>query len=145
MNQTEEKMALQELVDTFAILADEMKLHEQAQLFTEDGVLESHAAGQTHRFQGREEIEKSCTAFMNLFHTHFHNNGQAVFELRDETHATGTAYNLTVLIGKNEEGTDQMITNGIVYHDQYVKQDGAWRIAKRESNFIWTRTEKYGA
>lgn len=39
MNQTEEKMALQELVDTFAILADEMKLHEQAQLFTEDGVL----------------------------------------------------------------------------------------------------------
>jgi hypothetical protein len=38
-----------------------------------------------------------------------------------------------------------MITNGIVYHDQYVKQDGSWRIAKRESNFIWTRTEKYGA
>lgn len=145
MNKTEEKMKLQELVDTFAIMADEMKLHEQAQLFTEDGVLESHAAGQTHRFQGRDEIEESCTAFMNLFHTHFHTNGQSVFEIQDETHATGTAYNLTVLIGKTEKGVDMMTTNGIVYHDRYEKVDDAWRIAKRESNFIWTKSEKYGA
>ncbi|GHW01379.1 hypothetical protein lacNasYZ03_10660 [Lactobacillus nasalidis] len=82
MNVYEEKMQLQELVDTFAIWADEMKLHEQAQLFTENGELESHSAdGQVFSFKGREKIEESCTNFMNLFDIHFHNNGQALFQI----------------------------------------------------------------
>lgn len=145
MNFLEEKTKLHELVDTFAILADEMKLHEQAQLFTEHGILESHSAdGQVFTFQGREKIEKSCTDFMNLFEIHFHNNGQAVFEIQDENHATGTAYNITVLIGENKNHENIMTTNGIVYHDQYQKINGQWFISKRESNFLWTKSEKYG-
>ena len=31
-------------------------------------------------------------------------NGWALFDIIDETHATGTAYNETILIGKNAEG-----------------------------------------
>lgn len=144
MNILEEKMKLHELVDIFAILADEMKLHEQAQLFTKDGVLKSiNASNQVFEFHGREKIEKSCTNFMNLFQIHFHNNGQAVFEIEDEEHAHGTAYNITVLIGKNEAGEDIMTTNGIVYHDKYQKVDGEWKIARRESNFLWTKQERY--
>ena len=138
MNVQEEKFALKELCDRFSILADEMKLHEQAQLFMENGTLTSKNNGETHVFEGREAIEKSCTAFMNLFEIHFHNNGQALFDIIDETHAKGTAYNETILIGN---GT--MRTNGIVYHDQYEKADGKWLIAARESNFVWVKTEAY--
>lgn len=143
MNEIQEKIKLRELIDTFAILADEMKLHEQALLFTKDGVLKSHSVdGQIFEFHGQAEIEKSCTAFMKLFQTHFHNNGQAIFQIIDDTHATGTAYNITVLIGKNENGENIMTTNNIVYHDHYEKIAGKWLISKHESNFLVTKTDK---
>ena len=101
----EEKAALKELCDTFSILADEMRLHEQAQLFTENETLTAKNNGNVSFYhEGREAIEASCTRFMNLFDIHFHNNGQALFDIEDETHATGTAYNETILIGRNSEG-----------------------------------------
>ncbi|GHW01380.1 hypothetical protein lacNasYZ03_10670 [Lactobacillus nasalidis] len=51
---------------------------------------------------------------------------------------------MTVLIGKNQDGVNMMTTNGIVYHDKYEKVEGKWLIARRESNFLWTKSEKYG-
>lgn len=138
MNVMEEKFALKELCDTFSVLADEMKLHEQSLLFTENGTLTAKNNGNVSHYEGREAIEESCTKFMNLFEIHFHNNGQALFDIIDDTHATGTAYNETILIGNGK-----ITTNGIVYHDRYEKVDGKWLIAARESNFVWSKTEDY--
>jgi hypothetical protein len=143
MNIIEEKFALKELCDTFSVLADEMRLHEQSFLFTESGKLTAKNNGNISHYEGREAIEESCTRFMNLFDIHFHNNGQALFDIIDETHASGTAYNETILIGKNAEGKNIMTTNGIVYHDRYEKVDGKWLIAARESNFVWSKSEEY--
>ena len=143
MNAMEEKFALKELCDTFSVLADEMRLHEQSFLFTENGTLTAKNNGKVSHYEGRKAIEESCTRFMNLFDIHFHNNGQALFDIIDETHATGTAYNETILVGKNSEGKKMMTTNGIVYHDKYEKVDGRWLIAARESNFVWSKSEEY--
>jgi hypothetical protein len=27
---------------------------------------------------------------------------------------------------------------GVIYHDEYVKENGSWLINKRQSNFTWT-------
>lgn len=144
MNRQKDKLELRELVDMYEILADEMNVHEQAKLYTENGILEWHMNGIVHTFQGRSDIEKSCKNVMYDFHTHFHQNGQAVFEFVDETLATGTVYNISVCIGKNEQGMDIMTTNRIVYHDTYEKVNDTWLMAKRETHLVWTKSEVYG-
>ena len=53
MNVFEEKLELKELCDTFSILADEMKLHEQSLLFTENGTLTAKNNGKVSHFEGR--------------------------------------------------------------------------------------------
>ena len=57
MNIFEEKFALKELCDTFSVLADEMKLHEQSFLFTENGTLTAKNNGNVSHYEGREAIE----------------------------------------------------------------------------------------
>ena len=132
------KLELKELVDTFSILADRKDVKTQAGLFTEDASLISYSGDQKISEQhGRKEIEDGCTAFLALFDTVYHMNGQQVVEV-DGDHAKGTAYCQVVLIGLNEAGKRVQTTQGVWYEDEYVKQDGSWRIAGRTSHFTWT-------
>lgn len=134
----EAKMELKELVDTFSILADEKDVKTQAGLFTEDAVLTSYQGEQKISEQhGREEIEAGCAAFLALFDTVYHMNGQQVVHV-DGDHAKGKSYCQVVLIGKNEEGKRVRNMQGVWYEDEYVKQDGKWLIANRTSHFTWT-------
>ena len=144
MNMYAEKLNLQELVDSYAILSDAKKWHEQAQFFVENGILESHLNEVVHTYKGSEAIEKCFRHFMNGFHTLFHQNGQAVFHLMDATHATGMVYAVTVCVGNNEQGIDILTTSGIVYQDQYEKVDEKWLIVKRQANIMWSKSETYG-
>ena len=58
----------------------------------------------------------------------------------DASHATGIAYCQVVLI-RDENSKEIKLTQGVRYHDSYEKVDGNWLIAKRESNFMWARTD----
>ena len=58
----------------------------------------------------------------------------------DDTHATGIAYCQVVLI-RDADGKEIQLTQGVRYHDNYEKVAGKWLIAKRESNFMWSRTD----
>lgn len=134
----EAKMEIKELVDTFSILADEKDVKTQAGLFAEDAVLTSYQGEQKISEQhGREEIEAGCAAFLALFDTVYHMNGQQVVRV-DGDHAKGKSYCQVVLIGKNEEGKRVRNMQGVWYEDEYVKQDGKWLIANRTSHFTWT-------
>ena len=141
MNELQNKQEISELVTTFSIYADQMKLREQSELFTEDGVLIPYMwnekSGEMH---GREEIYQSCYNFMSLFDTAHHMNGQHLITLIDDTHATWTAYNTTTLIWTNEEWVRTATKNYIYYNDNYEKVDGKWLISSRESHFVYTET-----
>lgn len=133
----EAKMEIKELVDTFSVLADEKDAKTQAGLFAEDAVLTSYQGEQKISEQhGREEIEAGCAAFLALFDTVYHMNGQQVVHV-DGSHAKGKAYCQVVLIGLNEEGKRVRNMQGVWYDDEYVKKDGKWLIANRNSHFTW--------
>lgn len=144
MSTYEEKLNLQELVNSYAILSDAKKWHEQVQCFVENGILEFHLNGVVHTYKGREAIEKCYKHFMHGFYALFHHNGQTVFDWTDATHAIGTVYVVAVCIGENEQGIDILTTSGIIYHDQYEKVDKKWSIVKRQANVMWSKSEAYG-
>ena len=137
MNQIEDRIALRELVDTYAIYGDQRKMRGQALLFSENGVVELYFDGQlTSTLTGRSEIEDTFTAFLSNFETAYHFNGQQTVVLIDGSKATGVAYCTVTLIG-TEDGTKMKTTIGMYYHDEYEKSNQQWLISKRKSVFTW--------
>lgn len=140
-NELTNRLELKELVDTFSILADTKDVDQQVLLFKEDALVTSRISGQPgNSYQGRQEIGQAFTNYLNLFHTVYHINGQQTVTFTDDKHATGIAYCQVVLI-RDAEGKEIQLTQGVRYHDSYEKVDGKWLIAKRESNFMWSRTD----
>lgn len=131
-----DRLALKNLVDTFSVLADEKNIDEQVLLFTEDGICESYAGGkQTSYLVGRQQMNDAFSAFLALFDTVYHQNGQQTLNINGDT-ATGTAYCQVVLIGM-KDGKRVMNTQGVIYNDEYLRQNGRWLIKHRKSNFVW--------
>ena len=140
-NELTNRLELKELVDTFSILADTKDVAQQVLLFKEDAVVTSYRNEKIgNTYQGRQEIGQAFSNYLNLFHIVYHINGQQTLAFTDDTHATGIAYCQVVLI-RDENGKDIQLTQGVRYHDSYEKIDGKWLIAKRESNFMWSRTD----
>ena len=141
IQQLEDRAALKTLVDTFSNLADTKSVDEQVLLFTEDARVDSWSEGkQVSSFTGRKQIGDAFSAYLALFDTVYHINGQQTVEI-DGDRATGTSYCLVVLIGK-EGDKRYRNTAGVIYHDDYVRRDGRWLIAKRISNFTWRSREE---
>ena len=139
----EDRADLKTLVDTFSNLADTKDVSAQVLLFTEDATVSSVSGGQAgSSFKGRKEIGDAFGGYLANFETVYHINGQQTVELNGDT-ATGTAYCLVVLIGV-EAGKKIKNTSGVTYHDEYVRRDGRWLIAKRTSNFTWRDRETLG-
>ncbi|WP_210384801.1 nuclear transport factor 2 family protein [Rhizobium sp. PEPV16] len=139
----EDGAALKTLVDTFSNLADTKDVTAQLLLFTEDATVSSVSSGQPgSSFKGRKEIGDAFAGYLANFETVYHINGQQTVELNGDT-ATGTAYCLVVLIA-DEAGKKIKNTSGVTYHDEYVRRDGKWLIAKRTSNFAWRDRQELG-
>lgn len=90
--------------------------------------------------KGREEIGNGFAAYLALFETVYHINGQQTVTI-DGDRATGVSYCQVVLI-RNQDGRRIMSTDGVYYNDEYVKADGRWLIAKRTSRFVWNDTRE---
>lgn len=137
LKELEDRIALKELVDVFSNLADVKDVGAQVLLFTEDAEVNSYSDGKlTSSLKGREELAERFGAFLSLFETVYHINGQQTVTI-DGDKATGICYCQVVLIG-NENGKKKMNMQGVRYNDEYVRVDGKWLIAKRTSNFVWT-------
>lgn len=136
IQQLEDRAALKTLVDTFSNLADTKSVDEQLLLFIEDASVDSWSDGQqVSSLKGRKQIGEAFSAYLAQFDTVFHMNGQQTVEVRGDR-ATGVSYCLVVLIGKDGDKRFRN-TAGVVYHDEYVRRDGRWLIARRVSNFTW--------
>lgn len=136
ITQTEDRLALKELVDKFSVLADKKDVAAQMDLFTEDAVVESFRNGVSNsKLTGKEEISNAFSGFLSLFETVYHLNGQQTVTVNGDR-ASGIAYCLVVLIGE-QEGQKTKTTFGVSYEDEYIKQNGKWLIADRKSYFNW--------
>jgi ketosteroid isomerase-like protein len=136
LQQLEDKAALKNLVDVFSVLADKKDVQAQTLLFTEDATVDSISDGRPgSSFKGRKQIGDAFGAYLANFDTVYHINGQQTVEVAGDK-ATGTAYCLVVLIGK-ENGKTIRNTSGVIYNDEYVRRGKTWLIAKRVSNFTW--------
>lgn len=133
----EDKTALKNLVDTFSVLADVKDVKTQVLLITEDATVSSVIDGKPGAvLTGRKQIGEAFSVFLNRFDIVYHINGQQTVTL-DGDKASGIAYCTVTLIG-NENDKKIKTTMGVIYHDDYVKQNGHWLISKRLSNFTWT-------
>ena len=137
MTQIQDKLELKELVDIFSILADQKKTQEQTLLFTENAEVVSIMNGKPSApLVGRKQLGETFANFLNLFETVYHLNGQQTVKINGNK-ATGTSYCQVTLIG-TENGKKMKTTFGVIYNDEYVKENGHWLINKRQSNFTWT-------
>ena len=137
VRQLEDRVALKNLVDTFSVLADIKDVKSQVLLFTENAIVESFRDGKSSGvLVGRKQIGEAFTNFLKLFDVVYHINGQQTV-LLDGDNAKGTSYCLVTLIG-SQDGKKMKTTMGVIYKDDYVRENGRWFISKRESNFTWT-------
>jgi hypothetical protein len=90
---------------------------------------------------GRAEIEASWTPFLDNFDVVYHVNGQFVAEIAGNT-AQSTHYCTVELIG-GPDGAKTRSSNGVIYNDTYVRQDGAWLISKRIARFTWRDVQPF--
>ena len=141
VTETETKLALRELVDTFSILADQKEARAQTELFTEDATVTTYSGGESvSELRGREQIGDAFERFLSGFETVYHMNGQHVVELDGGT-ATGTLYCLVYLF----DAAGGQRTIGVRYRDEYVFVGGRWLIASRTSYFDWQTVEEAGS
>lgn len=82
---------------------------------------------------GRKQIGEVFGTFLTRFETVYHINGQQTVVI-DGDKASGTSYCLAILIGV-ENGKRIKTTIGVYDHDEYVRENNRWLIAKRRSTF----------
>lgn len=132
----EDRASLKELVDTVSILADKKDVHTQVQLFSENATSETFFGGSAIlKLKGRKEMEEAFADFLKNFETVYHLNGQQKVTINGDN-ATGTSYCLVTLIG-TENGKKIKTTIGVIYQDEFVRENNRWLIAKRIGNFDW--------
>ncbi|BCX78798.1 nuclear transport factor 2 family protein [Campylobacter sp. 19-13652] len=132
MQNLNEKIALKELVDTFSILADELKISEQMRLFTPKASVTTYIGGELFaKACGRAEIEKVFSNFLSNFSKAYHLNGQFVVSVSGES-ATARHYCQVTLLGKD----GKLMVYGVRYLDEYVKSSQGWQIASRVAEFM---------
>ncbi len=137
MERIEDRLALKELVDLFSNLADVKDIKAQVELFVENANVKSYNGNElVSDLTGRQALLNSFTNFLDLFDTVYHINGQQTLEF-DCDNAKGTCYCQVVLIGEFD-GKKTMSTQGVRYHDEYVKIENKWYIKNRVANFMWT-------
>lgn len=141
INQLVDKIALKSVVDIFSNLADEKKVTEQMDLFTEDAEVITYMGDELFaHMHGRAEIEQVFSQFLANFHQVYHLNGQhTVTELTDNQ-AKAVHYCAVKLV---QQTNDQKLlhSHSVRYQDEYQKIGGQWLISKRIANFVITETQ----
>ena len=132
----EDMAALKTIVDAFSNLADQKNIAAQMLLFTEDAVVETYFEGELFAaMKGHAQIQDTFSNFVANFDSMYHINGQHTAQINGD-HATAEHYCLVVLIN-TIDGEKHRNTNGVMYQDEYVRQNGRWLITKRVANFTW--------
>lgn len=137
-----DRLAIRELVDTYAHCADRRDAKGQMALFTEDTrflvFMDATVAEPTQELHGRESLAPVFDN-LNTYRTTTHFNGQSTITL-DENRATGESYCLAHHASVDESGQRALMIASIRYLDEFTKQDGDWFFAERRLMVDWTET-----
>lgn len=135
LQEAQDKEEIRNLVDQFSNLADEKNPADQMKLFTPDAEVIINM-GESSNTMSYAQTEEAFTRVLTDTDILYHMNGQVSIEVDGDT-ATGVVYCRVVLIDENEDGIMMETDEGVIYNDEYVKQDGKWLIARRSSNFLY--------
>ena len=127
----EDRFAINDLIVRYAVLLDDMLFDEVGRLFTEDGVF----ASPNSTTAGRQAIVDNFRVKHEPFVMTLHDPHGVAVHFIDDDHARGTVIGYAELA--NEQHT--IVTN-IRYQDDYRKEDGIWRFAKRNVLSVYGMT-----
>jgi len=138
-----DRLALRELVDTYAHCADRRDAKAQIALFSEDACfivyMNARSDVPSQEFQGHDAL---LPVFDNLnqYEATTHFNGQSTIVL-NSAEATGISYCLAhhVLV---HGGESSLMIASIRYLDRFAKINGAWHFAQRKLLVDWIETRK---
>jgi SnoaL-like domain len=135
-----DRLAIRELVDAYARLADRRLPKEQADLYADEArslVYMGDASEPVQVLVGREQHVEGFSGLSQYAAT-THLNGQFTIDLDGDT-ATGEGYCLAHHILEGEQGRFLTVMS-IRYEDTYTKQNGDWLFAERKLIITWTDT-----
>jgi hypothetical protein len=134
-----DRIAIRELVDAYAHCADRRLAEQQKSLFTDDTHFVVYMNGQgsdpTQVLDGREALTPVFED-LNRYQATQHFNGQSTISL-DGDRATGESYCIAHHLF-TEDGERKLMLAHLRYGDTFVKLDGAWLFAER--NTSWAAT-----
>jgi len=139
-NNMTDRIEIQDLINTYAHCADNREAQKQAELFTENAIVNVFMGKEKQAVQtlhGRKELAEAFQTLKQYdITTHF--NGQSIISITGDT-ATNESYCLAHHI-KNFEKS--LLIMSIRYQDKLVKQNGKWLFAERNLFIDWTDTRE---
>ena len=139
-SQSDDRVAIKDLIDAYSHDADRRLAHEQAMLFAKDAIVEIYHAEPKENekpdavIASRDSLEKAF-AVLKKYDVTMHFNGQATIKLNGNA-ATGEVYCLAHHIWI-ANGKRMLMVVGIRYYDDYL-YDGKWLFKKRKLIFDFT-------
>jgi len=132
IDRLESRFAIAELVTDYAIACDEHDMAKLVDLFTDDAAFDSPSGAMVAR--GRVAIE---AMFIELFKVrgpafHWTHDHTVRFAEADMDRASGT-----VLAHAETSPSDIVSLAAMRYYDDYRREAGRWRIARREIRFLY--------
>ena len=129
-----EELRLRDLVDRYADAVSRQDHAAVAELFTVDGVWDVRGHGEPG---GRAEIAAFLGGLLEHWVTIVHAlaSGRVHLDPADPDRATGRWY--ITEFGQRADGTEVFFAG--VYHDEYVRDAGVWRFARRRYDSMFRR------
>jgi hypothetical protein len=136
-----DRLAIRELVDSYAYCADRRDAEGQKALFTDDThflvYMEGEGTDPTQDLHGRESLTPVFEA-LNQYDVTMHFNGQSTVTV-DGDRATGEAYCIAHHVF-SEEGERKVMVAYLRYLDAFVKQDANWLFSERKLYLEFSET-----
>src|SRR5580700_5422964 len=141
-----DRLAIRELFDAYAHLADSRDAEGQKALFTEDTRFAVYMDGpdteSSYVLEGREALTPVFDD-LNRYEATMHFNGQSTVVL-DGDRATGDSYTIAHHV-YTEDGSRKMMVAWLRYLDTFTKLDQTWYISERQIILCWSETRPLGA
>ena len=139
-DEIKDRVVIKSVIDSYAHNADRRLSKDQAELFTEDAVVDVYQGDPektkpVQSLRGRSELEKGFRESLSQYDVTMHFNGQSILRLQGER-ATGETYCKAHHFW-NENGRRMILVMGIRYEDTLVRRGGNWSFSYRKLIIDW--------
>jgi hypothetical protein len=138
IEEAEDRLAIRNLVDSYAYCADKRDAQRQMSLFTEDTKFEVYydpKSGTPSQVVNSRADLLAVFDNLNTYNVTMHFNGQSTVMLNGNS-ATGVTYcmahHLTI-----DDSKQKFMIAAIRYEDLFIKQEGKWLFAERKLLVDW--------